>query len=143
MAFKYEYYPEIYDTEAEAQAAVVSMKSRLDNNPTDWCQVKEITGSNEDGWTVSPTLLTDAQINNLDATKTYLVYAIYDGDNYMPLTKDEAVTKINAIRSSYVRLQRLHEILKLDDSATIDNNGNVVGLNVEVITPNEDMSGYL
>lgn len=144
MAITYEYNLKSYSTEAEAQAAVVSMKSRLDNNPTDWCTIKEISDNGDGTWTVFPTVLTDSEINNLDTSKTYTIYAPYTGENYMPLTASEASTTVNELRSEYVALHRLHEIVKVDDTVELNDEGFYVSVNdPETITPNEDMSGYL
>lgn len=143
MAITYQYNLNLYNTEAEAQAAVVSMKSRLDNNPTDWCAVKEIQDNGDGTWTVYPTLLTDSEINNLDTSKTYTMYSPYTGENYMPLTASEASIKVNELRTIYTSLHRLHEIVKIDDAVELQDDIFVPVNDNEIITPNEDMTGYL
>ena len=47
------YNNEIYNTEAEVEVAVTSLKSRLDNNPTDWVTVKEVTSNGSGGWIIT------------------------------------------------------------------------------------------
>lgn len=126
-----------YNTESEAQAAVTSVKSRLDNNPTDYAVVKELQ-ENEDGtFLVNSTHLTDDQINNLDASKKYLAYSIQGCDHAMPLSSDDVISKLADYRREYVNWGSLDQIIKFDLS---DDN---TASNKEIITPNEDMSGYV
>lgn len=134
MAIKYCYANNFYNTESEAQDAVVAMKLRLDNNPTDWMTVKEIVGSQEAGWQMNPNTLTDEQINNLDDTKTYMASSPITGENCMPLTASEVEAKVTEFRTAYADWRCAGHISKFDDETTED---------AEKITPNEDMSGYV
>lgn len=134
MAIKYSYAYNLYNTESEAQDAVVALKSRLDNNPTDWMVVKEIVGSQEAGWQMNPNTLTDEQITNLDDAKVYMATSPITGENYMPLTASEVRAKVTDFRASYANWIRASHISKFDDAAIAD---------AEIITPNENMSGYV
>lgn len=113
-----------YTTEDALNAAVVAQKVRLDNNPTDWVIVKELTG-NADGWVVPSETLSDSEINNLDETKHYSVAAVVEGGNDLGLTSSEANAKIAEYRTSYCQF---------------------IGVNVIGIfypPSNVDMSGYV
>lgn len=114
-----------YNTEAEVNAAVTALKNRLDNNPTDWVVVKEVTSNGEGGWIVIPTPLTDEEINNLDTTKYYNVNSVPAGDTFIGLTGEEAAAKVVELRSLYANWIRANIIVK------------------EYAPTNEDMSGYV
>lgn len=131
----YFYNQEVYDTESQAQDAVAAFAIRLENNPTDWIIVKEITRSQEAGWVMSSTKLSDAEILNPDSTKTYMCAAVHDGDNCMPLTASELDAKRIEIRASYCRWLYANEIIKIDDATT--------PATETTITPTTDMSGYV
>lgn len=135
MAIKYYYAAKQYNTESEAQAAVDTMKLRLENNPSDWIKAKEITGSAETGWQINARLLTDAELLNPSSDKTYMAYSPATGDNVMPLTAAQLAAKRDELRRPYAQLMNVNEINKADDS-------NLKGIE-EVITPTTDMSGYI
>jgi len=114
-----------YITEAEVNAAVTALKNRLDNNPTDWVVVKEVTSNGEGGWIVTPTPLTDEEINNLDTTKYYNVNSVPAGDTFIGLTGEEAAVKVVELRFLYSNWIRANVIVK------------------QYAPTNEDMSGYV
>ncbi len=116
----------VYSTEALANAAVLDQKARLDNNPTDWVTVKEISGNANDGWVVPATTLTDSEINSLDNTKHYSVAAVISGDNDLGLTASEATAKVAEHRSVYAYQYRVNTLVKVE----------------EYSPSNADMSGY-
>lgn len=142
MAIKYWYANAYYDTESDAQGAVVSLKVRLDNNPTDWMVVKEIVGSQEAGWQMNPTTLTDEQINNLDNAKFYMAYSPVTGENLMPLTASEVAVKTTEFRAAYANWIEADKIIEYDDTATNDVENYQQPL-ATIITPNQDMTDYL
>jgi len=113
-----------YSTEDAVNAAVVARKSRLENNPTDWVVVKELTG-NADGWVIPSETLSDSEINNLDATKHYSVAAVFDGDNDLGLTASETTAKVAELRTSYARLIQANQISILYPPSNIDMSGYV------------------
>lgn len=135
----YIYKSVFYSSESDAQDAVNALKVRLDSNPTDWMEAKEITGSSQSGWTVMPTKLTDAELLSPDSSKTYSCYSQYDGQTYMPLTSSELVTKRGELRTKYADhfdVSRIHKLV-IDDSTDPDT------ITETIITPTTDMSGYV
>ena len=127
MANKWFYNQNFFDSEAEVNAAVVSLKSRLDNNPTDWVVVKEVTSNGQGGWTVNPTPLTDDQINNLDVEKHYNVTSVHHGHTATTLSSTDATNKVLEYRTLYAQWILANSITKTTDYAPT----------------NVDMSGYI
>jgi hypothetical protein len=115
MATKWIYAYTEYTTQADVDAAVVAQRDRLDNNPTDWVVVKELTGNASDGWVVPSETLTDDQINGLDSTKHYSVAAIHKGDNDLGLTASEAAAKVAEHRAAYAEYMRVNTIAKIQE----------------------------
>ena len=135
MAVKYYYASQEYQSEDDAQAAVVTLKGRLENNPTDWMEVKEITESADGAWQVNPTKLTDSQILNPDNSKTYMAYGKVSGIHVMPLTSTDLMAKINEFRAFYGQHLSADVIYKFDDSTEPPTE--------TTITPTTDMSVYM
>ena len=104
-----------YSTEALVNAAVLDQKLRLDNNPTDWVTVKELSGNASDGWVIPATTLTDSEINNLDDTKHYNVASVIGGDNDIGLTASEVTAKIAEHRATYANHWRVNTIAKVQE----------------------------
>jgi len=136
MSIKYIYANNEYSTENEAQDAATALSVRMQNNPTDWITVKEITGSNETGWLINPTLLTDAQILNPDSNKSYNCFSNYSGDNMIPVSATELTIKSNEYRKIYGQYFNVNTIYKIENDEV--NNPTVV-----LITPKTDMSSYV
>ena len=156
MTTKYLYRNWVVDTEAEAQAKLSETKTRLDNNPTDWCMVKCVEPVADDTFSVIAGELTDEQILNPDSTKTYIFYAKWTGENFFPLTSTELTEKVFEYRRGYVIAENLSVIKSYEERewTTADleavkppEDGSVPAKHVEMemtdITPNEDMSGYI
>ena len=123
MAYQYAY--ESYNTKAEVEAAVVALKARLDNNPTDWVEVSLLSGSEEDGWIIPVEHLTDEEINSLDPSSYYSVSEIHGSNSFVGLTGTETTAKIAEFRRNYARFKMANII-------------------TETYNPtNEDMSGYV
>lgn len=135
MAVVYFYHDTNYSTEAEAQSAVDDLKVRMQNNPTDWMEAKELSGSSESGWIIAPSSLTDAEILSPDSTKTYSCYSQYDGENYIGLTSSELTSKVDFLRRRYGNRHRVTKIFKIDDSTDPKT--------VTEIDTTTDMSGYI
>ena len=134
MANKWYYCVTKYTTEALANAAVLVMKERLDNNPTDWVIVKELAGNASEGWVVPVAALTDNEISNLDSTKYYSVASIIDADNDTGLTAAEVTAKVSEHRTAYANHMMVNSIFKLQDDST----------EVQEYAPtNVDMSEYV
>lgn len=121
----YEYLRVKYETLAEAEAAVTAFKNQLDNQPNTYCEVKEVTGSNADGWTAVTDTLTDAEILSLDPAKRYYIYSQYDGEAHHGLTGAEATAKKNEIRNAFATRVKANT------------------LTTEAAPSNEDMSIYV
>jgi len=139
MAYAYIYKGVTYTTEAEAQDAAAQEKVLLENNPNNWIGVKEITSSDETGWVIHPTLLTDEQINNIDSTKTYLAYSVAGNDNVFPLTAAEVSEKSLEFRTHYAYNSNVNTILKIE----LDADDASRWKPVSTITATADLSSYL
>lgn len=151
MAIVYLYRDKHYATESEAQAALSAIKTRLDNNPTDWCEVKVIEANEDGSYNILPNILTDSEILNPDSTKTYTLWSKYTGLNFFPLTSSEVTAKVDEYRRGYVASENLAVIKSFDDEAfeivLPPTDGSIPDEPIEMemtdVTPNEDMSGYL
>jgi len=139
VTYNWEYNAINYETEVEANQAVSDVKQRLANNPTDWVTVKEVQAS-PTGWVVPTGSLSDAEINALDAAKTYTLYSTFSGENCIPLTSSEAATKVSEYRADYVRLHSLEFMTKFDTDVVIATDGTATP-EPEIIPV--DLSGYV
>lgn len=135
MAIVYHYKDGEYATEPLAQAAVASEVIRMENNPTDWMVVKEVTGSDANGWTVTSATLTDDEIKNPDSTKTYLCYSEISGEHHMAISSTELTTQYTAMRTAYADYWQLNQITKIDDSTDPET--------ITTIDTTTDMSDYV
>lgn len=127
MSVKFYYNGKEFTTLEEAEAEVAVVYDILENKPTEWCQVKEVSGNAEDGWTIPSASLSDAEILSLDENKTYSVSSIVSGDSHIGISATEASAKILECRTQYANFKRANEILKH-----------------EIITPStHDMSLYV
>ena len=120
---------------------MTAMKTRLDNNPTDWCVVKPminprtiaIYSGDVIGYD-SGEPLTDAQINALSNSDTvYNIYSIRDGYNYTTLSEVDTIKKVSEMRKSWAIWNRVDVYVEI----TTENNI------IEHDVTNEDMSGYV
>ena len=139
----YSYASKYYETVEEVEAAVTEMKTRLDNNPTDWCVVKPminprtiaIYSGDVIGYD-SGEPLTDAQIKALNddewlgGNTVYNVYSVVDGDNFTEVSEALAAQKVRTMRLSYARWLVVNRYFNGETGAVM----NVI---------NEDMSGYV
>ena len=139
----YSYASKYYETVEEVEAAVTEMKTRLDNNPTDWCVVKPminprtiaIYSGDVIGYD-SGKPLTDTQIKALNPDEwlggngVYNVYSINDGDNFTEVSEALAAQKVRTMRLSYARWLVVNRYFNGETGAVM----NVI---------NEDMSGYV
>lgn len=133
MTISYVYTSERYDTEADAQSAAEALSVRMQNNPTEWMTAKEITGSNETGWTFTPTTLTDAELLSPDDGKTYMCYSVIIGNNEFPLTATELAEKRDEYRGYYAEAFFIDCVKMFDDETDTRTD----------IPTNVDMSGYV
>tara|TARA_R100001509_G_scaffold85062_1_gene48412 strand:- start:1024 stop:1446 length:423 start_codon:yes stop_codon:yes gene_type:complete len=137
----YNYAAREYTSVENVEAAVTAMKTRLDNNPTDWCVVKPminprtiaIYSGDVIGYD-SGEPLTDAQINALSNSDTvYNIYSIRDGYNYTTLSEVDTIKKVSEMRKSWAIWNRVDVYVEI----TTENNI------IEHDVTNEDMSGYV
>ena len=140
---KYMYASTAYETVEEVEAAVTAMKTRLDNNPTDWCVVKPMINPRTIAIYTGDVIgydsgepLTDAQINALNPDEwlggngIYNVYSINSGDNFTEVSEAVAVQKVKTLRTYYARWLVVNRYF-------INETGAVMNVT------NEDMSGYV
>ena len=139
----YSYASKYYETVEEVEAAVTEMKTRLDNNPTDWCVVKPminprtiaIYSGDVIGYD-SGEPLTDAQIKALNddewlgGNTVYNVYSVVDGDNFTEVSEALAAQKVRTMRLSYARWLIVNRYFVNETGAIMN-------------VTNEDMSGYV
>jgi len=139
------------DTVAEVEAAVVTMKSTLDTQPTLFCGVTNITPTDvADAWDVGDNL-TDSEINALTSSSdgNYIVYSVYGGENTMPLTASEVITKVRQYRNEYGAMKKVDKYFEYTSTMEDQDDGNGGTIAMEVISmtehnvTNEDMSGYV
>lgn len=112
MSEVWAYNSQVYNSEEDLNAAVVSLKSRLDSNPTDWVIVKESTSDGNGGWVVSPTPLTDEEILSLDTTKSYNVSSVPAGETHIGLDGASAQNKVWELRRLYANWVRANTVFK-------------------------------
>lgn len=125
MATTWTYNSTEYTSESDVDAAVTALKSRLDNNPTDWVIVKEVTSDGNGGWVIPAETLTDLEINTMASDKNYNVSAVHSGYTGTGLTGTEATAKVAEIRTEYAVWIGANTIHK------------------SYAPTNEDMSGYV
>ena len=137
----YNYAGREYTSVENVEAAVTAIKTRLDNNPTDWCVVKPminprtiaIYSGDVIGYD-SGEPLTDVQINALSNSDTvYNIYSIRDGYNYTTLSEADTIKKVSEMRRSWAIWNRVDVYVEI----TAENNI------IEHDVTNEDMSGYV
>lgn len=114
-----------YETATDVEAAVTAMKQALDTQPTLYCHIKQLSGDAESGWIIPSYTLTDDQILNLSDTAYYSVYSQYSGENFMGITGQEALVKVEEYKKVYGARLRVNELHTVDAPT------------------NEDMSGYV
>lgn len=137
----YIYATKKYETLEEVEAAVTSMKTRLDKHPNDWCVVKAAKNSKTIFIDKKEIIayeygdeLSDNQITNyINNEKIYNVFSINDGDNFTEVTGSDVAKKVELLRSYYANWLNVDKYLSVDDANEFTFN------NVE----NEDMSVYV
>tara|TARA_R110000764_G_scaffold232939_1_gene325596 strand:+ start:353 stop:730 length:378 start_codon:yes stop_codon:yes gene_type:complete len=123
MTSKWFYKNEEYTTKAEVDQAVVDFKFRLDNNPTDWSVVKQLTGDAVSGWVVPEDELSDVEINALDAQQHYSISSTVGGDSQVGLTATEITAKVAEYRTEYARVCQADLIVNTYNPTNVDMSG--------------------
>jgi len=115
---KYYYIGEEFDTLESANAAVAEHKTKLETCPSEFIRVKEVTGSAEAGWVMTPDLLNDEQILAIDpdSDKCYYVASIEHGDNKVGLTATETITEINRLLRKYGSWANVDKIVTVEET---------------------------
>jgi len=162
---RYNYAHKGYETVAEVEQAVTAFKTRLDNNPTDWCSVKPLIDSQvifiqednskpietaEDTIVKSTSknikpvrtyqygdVLSDAEINDLGGSseKYYNVFAVHDGSNFTHVSEVEVVEKVLQMRTSYAKWRQVDKYYDTQVSEGEDS--------IEINVSNQDMTKYV
>jgi hypothetical protein len=120
MSIKWFYKDTEYTSEADVNQAVLDFKNRLDNNPTDWVVVRQLTGDAESGWVVPVEKLTDTEINNLDETSHYSVSSKVGSGSDVGLTAAETTAKVAEYRTEYAQYCRANTISTEYAPTTVD-----------------------
>ncbi len=162
---RYIYAHKAYETVTKVQEAVTAFKTRLDNNPTDWCGVKPLIDSqvisipednSEPIETAEDTIvkststniqsvrtyqygdaLSDEEINALggESEKYYNVFAVHDGSNFTHISEVEVVEKVLQMRTSYAKWRQVDKYYDTQVSEGEDS--------IEINVSNEDMTKYV
>jgi len=140
MDIKYVYADIVHDTVEEAQASVLVERNLLDTEPTNWIEVKAITGNSTDGWLIPPVKLNDAEINNIDDTKTYMVASLIGGENLLEVSSSVVTEKVSSYRTEYATYKQVEFIYRVDLDATTEGD---ISDEYEKIPTDIDMSGYV
>ena len=162
---RYIYAHNAYKTVTKVKEAVTAFKTRLDNNPTDWCGVKPLIDSqvisipednSEPIETAEDTIvkststniqsvrtyqygdaLSDEEINALggESEKYYNVFAVHDGSNFTHISEVEVVEKVLQMRTSYAKWRQVDKYYDTQVSEGEDS--------IEINVSNEDMTKYV
>lgn len=125
-----------YQTQEELNNAITAQKNRLDNNPTDWCTIKEVTQNADGSWNMPPTQLSDTAILNLEENKTYSFATDITGSFSVGLSSVETTNKVNETRSVYANLLKVNTIF-------VDVDWDQLGSESTTEPTVEDMSVYV
>lgn len=125
---KYYYIGQEFDTLESVNAAVLEHKTKLETCPCEFIHVKEVTGSAETGWTVTPDMLTNEQILAIDpnSDKYYSVASVHYGDSEVGLTAAETVAEIDRLMRKYGSWVQVNTIRIIEET-----------------TPETDMSAFV
>lgn len=128
MAIQYIYANEIYSSLEDAQAAVITKRDELDTTPTNYCTVKRLGGSLEDGWIIPTESLTDTEILALTAedTDTYGVVSPFNGQATHGLDAAATIARVAELKRAMGQLIGATQIVA-----------------TETIETNVDMTGYV
>lgn len=137
MSTKWYYCAETFFTQEDANQKVLDVKQRLDNNPTDWAIVKQLDGSNESGWVIPKTVLTDAEVNSLNANYFYSISSVVGSGTFIGLSSSETQAKVLEYRKEYCDYYQVNTIKEFTE---VDG---VITEITEYAPTNVDMSSYI
>ena len=117
---KYYYTGREFDTLDAANAAVLEQKTKLETCPCEFIHVKEVTGSAEAGWVVTPDMLTNEQMLAIDpnSDKYYSVASVHHGDSEVGLTAAETVAEIDRLIRKYGSWMRVDKLTIIEETPT-------------------------
>ena len=127
MTTKWYYAYQEYATEALCDAAVLSMKNKLDNEPTEYMEVTPVTSDGNGGWVVGETQLSDAEILAVGTGGTYNVHSPLTGETEVGVTGAVVQTKLIEYRQAYAQQNEVNTKRSVTESSPT----------------NTDMSGYI
>jgi hypothetical protein len=116
-----------FNTEAELHEGIEEIKAKLENNPTEYMRVEQITENPEGGWIMSGIYLSDTGINNLQEDQHYSVFSGYTGENCVGLTKDEVEVKKLEMRRAYGQALEVNKVeaIRVFEPTNVDMSGYV------------------
>tara|TARA_R110002050_G_scaffold63602_2_gene138943 strand:- start:560 stop:973 length:414 start_codon:yes stop_codon:yes gene_type:complete len=137
MSTKWYYCKETFSTQEDVNQKVLDVKQRLDNNPTDWAIVKQLDGSDESGWVVPRAVLTDAEINNLNANNYYSCSSVVGSDTQIGISSAKTQAKVVEYRKEFCDYYQVNTVAQFTE---VDG---VITETTEYAPTNADMSGYV
>lgn len=132
---EYLYLGNIYTSEASLNEAILDIKNRLDNKPTDYCFVQRVECIGDNLYKVENKSLTDSEINNLSEDSFYTINSYSTGDTFVGLNKQETEAKILEFKIAHATAIGVNTIISIVDNVVSDTY--TVPLNIA------DMSVYL
>lgn len=120
MSEKFIYANNTYNSEEELTAGLLKMKDIIENKPTNYMTVKEVTGSPEEGWVIPPEKLTDSQIMNLSGSGFYNVTSLITGETLTGVSASTVLEKLTEYKKYYIEHMRVNEVHKIFVPTTVD-----------------------
>lgn len=117
MTTKWYYAYQEYETEALCDAAVLAMKNKLDNEPTEYMEVTLVTSDGNDGWVVGETQLTDAEILSVGNSGNYNVHSPLTGETEVGVTGSVVQTKLIEYRQAYAQQNEVNTKRSVTESS--------------------------
>lgn len=128
-----------YATLADADAAAVAMKNTLDNQPTTYINVREVTGSAESGWRWATSAnLTDSEIVNLSGDGIYYSQSEWDSEALYGQTVQQVKDRVLKCRNLFGYSRRVDIIFH-----RVNASGDWKTINQTHIDPSVDLTTYL
>ena len=90
-----------YNTIDEVNAAVAATKDLLDNQPNEYCEIKQLTGNAEEGWVIPDTAMTNAEVLAINDNGYYSAYSQFSGQTHIGLTASETLEKLEEFKIMY------------------------------------------
>lgn len=101
MTTKWYYAYQEYETEELCDAAVLAMKEKIDNEPTEYIEVTRVTQSSNGGWIVHNSQLTDEEILEIGNDGYYNIHSPLLGESLVGVTGETLQTKLIEYRRVY------------------------------------------